>query len=122
VALENSKDIPFNINRVFYIFGTKIDVVRGQHANKFSKFVLVALSGFCKVKTYDGYTTNEYTLDRPTKGLFINNMVWKDMFAFSSDCILLVLTDNFFDADEYIRDRRLYDRLLKTTIHNNEVK
>jgi len=121
IAIENNKDIPFNINRVFFIFGTKKDVVRGQHANKLSKFVLVALSGSCIVKTYDGYKTNEYILDRPTKGLFIKNMVWKDMFAFSSDCILLVLTDHFYDGDEYIRDIRIYDRLLKTAIHNNEV-
>lgn len=111
VALEGSKDIPFDIKRVFYIFDTKgKDVIRGDHANRNSKFVLVMLSGSCKVKVFSGDKREVIELNSPDKGLFLNNMVWKEMYDFSDGSVMMVLASELFDANEYIDS---YEELLK---------
>lgn len=105
VIAEGAKDIPFEIKRVFYIYGTQGDVVRGQHANLNSQFVLINIAGTSKVKVRDGKTYEEvFVLDKPNMGLYLPNMVWKDMYDFSSDSILLVLASEHYDEYEYIRD------------------
>ena len=103
VVVEALKDIPFEIKRIFYIYGTNADTVRGQHANRKSDFVLINLSGSCKIRLYD--ETEEYvvTLDRPNVGLYVPKMVWKDMYGFSEDSVLLTLSDEYYDPTEYIR-------------------
>ena len=104
VAIEAFKDVPFEIKRVFYIYGTANDAIRGQHANRKSEFVLINLRGSCKVRVYNGH--NEeciFDLDKPTMGLYIPKLVWKDMYDFSDDSILLVLSSEFYDKEEYIR-------------------
>lgn len=113
IALENNKEIPFELKRIFYIYGTKKDVIRGKHANKFSRFVLISVSGSCKVKTHDGYNEEIFILDEPTKGLYLDKMIWKEMYDFSSDCVLLVLTDQFYNSEEYIRS---FEEFLKEVI------
>lgn len=107
IAIENSKNIPFDIKRVFYIYGTKEGVVRGQHANKISRFVLVCLSGSCEVKVYDMKEKIEenFILDSPMKGLYLDRMVWKDMYNFSEECVLLVLSDSEYIKDEYVYEK-----------------
>ena len=102
IAIENNKDIPFKIKRVFYIYGVKEDAIRGQHANKKSKMVLIALNGSCMVKTITKEKEQIFKLDSKDIGLFTDKMVWKEIFNFSSDCVLFILTDSFFDPDEYI--------------------
>lgn len=105
VIAEGMKDIPFDIKRVFYIYGTQENVVRGQHANIRSEFVLINVSGTSKVRIKDGEGyENVYSLDRPNMGLYLPNMIWKDMFDFSQDSILLVLASEHYDEHEYIRD------------------
>ena len=103
VVVEALKDIPFEIKRIFYIYGTNADTVRGQHANRKSDFVLINLSGSCKIRLYD--ETEEYvvTLDRPNQGLYVPKLVWKDMYVFSQDSVLLTLSDEYYDPNEYIR-------------------
>lgn len=104
VVIENLKDIPFEIKRIFYIYGTKPNVVRGQHANKISRFVLINLCGSCKIKVNDGENEEIIILDKPHHGIYLDRMVWKDMYDFSEDSILLVLSDSVYLKDEYIRD------------------
>lgn len=104
VVVEGLKDIPFEIKRMFYIYGTKTDVVRGQHANKKSEFVLINLSGNCKIKVDDGENKEVIILDKPHEGIYLEKMVWKDMFDFSEDSILLVLSNHSYDSEEYVRD------------------
>ncbi len=110
VVIEGRKSIPFDIKRVFYIYGSDPSVVRGQHANRESEFVLINVSGTSKVRITDG--TEEFTvsLDRPMMGVYIPKMVWKDMYDFSSDSVLLVLASTHYDGSEYIRD---FDAYLK---------
>ena len=105
VIVEGTKDIPFEIKRVFYIYGSDRDVVRGQHANKRSEFVLINVAGTSKVKVKDG-AGNEaiYCLNRPHTGIYLPTMVWKDMYDFSEDSVLLVLASEHYDVSEYIRN------------------
>lgn len=110
VVIEGNKELPFNINRIFYIYQTDTDIVRGKHANKKSKFLLVSISGTCKVLVDNGKEKDIVNLDKPNIGLFLNNMVWKDMYDFSQDCVLLVLSNEKYNTEEYIND---YQEFLK---------
>lgn len=105
VIAEGMKDIPFEIKRVFYIYGSDPDVVRGQHANRESEFVLINVAGKSKVKVKDGEGNEAiYCLNRPHTGIYLPTMVWKDMYDFSTDSVLLVLASTHYDQNEYIRD------------------
>lgn len=118
VVIEgDGMDIPFDIKRVFYIYGSDATVVRGQHANRETEFLLVNVGGKSKVKIDNGFETKIINLDKPGVGLYISTMVWKDMYDFSSDSILLVLASKHYDAKEYIRD---YDEFLKEVKGLNE--
>ena len=118
VVVEGGKDIPFDIARIFYIYGSDTDVVRGQHANRKSEFVLINVAGSCKVKVLDGKGNEAiFVLNRPHTGIYLPTMVWKDMYDFSKDSVLLCLSSEHYDAQEYIRD---YDEFLK--IVNGEEK
>lgn len=105
VIVEGMKDIPFDIKRIFYIYGSDATVVRGQHANRKSEFVLINVAGTSKVKVKDG-KGNEvvFSLNRPHTGIYLPQMVWKDMYDFSEDSVLLCLASEHYDAEEYIRD------------------
>lgn len=111
VVMEGEKDIPFIVKRVFYMYGSDKDVVRGQHANRQTEFVLINVAGQSKVKVRDGLGNEAvFSLNRPHTGIYLPKMVWKDMFDFSLDSILLVLASEHYDSTEYIRD---YDAFVK---------
>ena len=105
VIVEGNQDIPFDIKRVFYIYGSDSDVVRGQHANRKTEFVLINVAGKSKVKVKDGQGNEAiYCLNRPHTGIYLPTMVWKDMYDFSEDSVLLVLASEHYDVSEYIRN------------------
>lgn len=105
IAIESEKQIPFEIKRVFYIYGTLPDVPRGNHSHYKTKQYLVAVAGSCKVTLDDGRGSKKtYDLDVPHKGLFQDAMIWGVMHSFTSDCVLLVLADSHYDESDYIRD------------------
>ena len=108
-------DIPFDIKRVFYIYGSDSEVVRGQHANRETEFLLVNVGGTSKVRIDNGRETEIVELNRPGMGLYLPPMLWKDMYDFSPDSILLVLASRHYDAGEYIRD---YDAYIKEMVPN----
>lgn len=111
VIIEGEIDIPFPIKRAFYIYGSKTDVIRGQHANKKTQFVLINVAGKSKVRVRDGEGNEAiYCLNRPHTGVYLPTMVWKDMYEFSEDSVLLVLASEHYDPTEYIRD---YDEFVK---------
>ena len=113
VIAEGMKDIPFEIKRIFYIYGSDSNVVRGQHANRISQFMLINVAGTSKVKIdYGNGQTEVFNLDKPHIGLFIPRMVWKDMYDFSKDSVLLCLADTTYNANEYVRDRQEYYKLI----------
>ena len=110
VVVEGAQDIPFEIKRVFYIYGSDSQVIRGQHANRNSEFVLINVSGSSKVRVDNGFEEDIIELNRPRMGLYLPTMVWKDMYDFSEDSVLLVLANTHYDGHEYIRD---YDEFIK---------
>ena len=108
VVIEGGQAIPFEIKRVFYIYDSGATVVRGQHANRESEFVLINVAGKSKVRITDGKEEFVAVLDRPMMGIYIPKMVWKDMYDFSPDSVLLVLASTHYDGGEYIRDYDTY--------------
>jgi dTDP-4-dehydrorhamnose 3,5-epimerase-like enzyme len=104
ISLEQHSNIPFEVKRVYYIFGTKEDVNRGLHAHRNLKQVLIAVSGTCNILTDNGNNTETYLLNNPQTGLLIEGLVWREMYNFSSDCVLLVLASDYYDESDYIRD------------------
>lgn len=110
VVVEGAQDIPFEIKRVFYIYGSDNEVVRGKHANKETEFGLINVAGKSKVCVTDGIGEHVVELNRPMQGIYLPKMVWKDMYDFSPDSVLLALASTHYDGNEYIRD---YDEYLK---------
>lgn len=118
VVVEGMQDIPFDIKRIFYIYGSDAEVIRGQHANKKSEFVLINVAGTSKVRVDDGKGNEAvFSLNRPHTGIYLPNLVWKDMYDFSEDSVLLCLASEHYDGSEYIRN---YDEFVKY-VKENEV-
>lgn len=110
IALEQNKNIPFEIKRCYYMFDTVQGVRRGFHAHKTLKQVLVCVKGQCKVLLDDGKEKEHVSLDSPNKGLYIKSDIWREMYDFSEDAVLMVLASELYDESDYIRD---YDEFLK---------
>lgn len=104
VVIEGAQAIPFEIKRVFFIYGSDPTVVRGQHANRESEFVLISVAGKCNVRITDGKDEFTVELNKPMMGVYIPKMIWKDMFDFSDNSVLLVLASTHYDGKEYIRN------------------
>lgn len=112
--IEGGMQIPFDIKRIFYIYGSDERTVRGQHSNRESEFVLINVAGSCKVRVMDGLGNEaDFTLDTPTKGLYLPSMLWKEMYDFSQDSVLLVITNTHYNANEYIRDYHQLEREMR---------
>lgn len=113
VIVEGNQSIPFDIKRIFYIYGSDTDVIRGQHANRKTEFVLINVAGTSKVMVKDGKGNEAiFSLNRPHTGIYLPKMVWKDMYDFSEDSVLLCLASEHYDAEEYIRDYDEYVRIV----------
>jgi len=104
VALEQDGNVPFAIRRVYYIFATKGGVHRGRHAHRHLTQLAVAVRGSVTFLLDDGSGAVEVVLDDPAQGLLLGNMVWRELYDFSDDCVLMVLADRPFDPDDYITD------------------
>jgi dTDP-4-dehydrorhamnose 3,5-epimerase-like enzyme len=115
VALEFNKSVPFDIKRVYYMCATEDGVSRGFHAHRNLKQIAVCLTGSCRFVLDNGKVKEEVILEGATNGLLIEDLVWREMHDFSSDCVLLVLASEHYDELDYIRD---YDVFMQTV--NNE--
>ena len=104
VALEELKDIPFDIKRVYYMYDTVEGVTRGYHAHRALQQILICVHGSCKIRLNDGNETQVVALDKPNEGLYISNAIWREMFDFSPDAVLMVLASELYDEADYIRD------------------
>ena len=111
VALEEYKDIPFEIKRVYYMYDTKKDVHRGFHAHKSLEQILICIHGSCKILMDNGTEKKVVSLEKPYEGLYISNSIWREMYDFSPDAVLLVLASDVYREEDYIRD---YDEFLKS--------
>lgn len=110
IAIENNHNVPFDIKRVYYIFGTKEGVRRGFHAHKNLKQLAICVSGNCKFLLDDGNIKDNIELSNPNQGLLIEGLIWREIYDFTPDCVLMVLADEYYDENDYIRN---YDDFLK---------
>ncbi len=114
VALEEGKDIPFVIKRVYYIYDTLTGVRRGFHAHKNLKQILICVKGSCKLHLDNGHETAEVVLDKPYEGIYIENNIWREMYDFSKDAVLLVLASELYNESDYIRNYQDFIKFIKT--------
>lgn len=110
VALEENKDFPFSVKRVYYIYDTKEGVHRGFHAHQHLQQILVCVHGSCKILLDNGKEKESVLLNSPSEGILVGNNIWREMYDFSPDAVLLVLASEFYNEEDYIRD---YDKFLE---------
>ncbi len=110
VALEEYKDIPFEIKRVYYMYDTKGGVHRGFHAHKKLQQILICIHGSCKILLDNGEERKIISLEKSYEGLYVKNDMWREMYDFSEDAVLMVLASEYYDESDYIRN---YDEFLK---------
>ncbi len=115
VAIENGTNLPFVINRLFYLVGVT-GAPRGFHAHRNEHQLLVCVSGSCRIVVDDGAARNESILDQADQGLYLPPMLWVEMSDFSTDCIVIVIGSQNFDEADYIRD---YDTFVAATVDGN---
>lgn len=112
VALEVGTNVPFDIKRVYYLIETLPEVKRGLHAHKELKQLVIPVRGSCKFLLDDGVERIEITLNDPAVGLTLESLIWREMYDFSEDCVLMVLANMHYDETDYIRN---YDEFLMAT-------
>jgi dTDP-4-dehydrorhamnose 3,5-epimerase len=115
VALEGGGNVPFDIARIYYIFGTQPGVARGFHAHRQLVQLAVCVSGSCVMMLDDGQGPQQHvTLDRPDVAVEIAPMVWHEMHDFSPDCVLAVLANDHYDEADYIRNYDEFTAMIGT--------
>ena len=110
IALEEMKDIPFKIKRVYYMYDTVEGVRRGFHAHKSLEQILICIHGSCKILLDNGSEKKIVPLEKPYEGLYIANDMWREMYDFSPDAVLMVLASDYYNEEDYIRN---YDEFIK---------
>lgn len=110
VVFQKGNNLSFDIKRVFFIYNTKDCISRGHHAHYKTKQLLVATSGCVQINCEWKGRKESFVLSRPDMGLIIEGMVWHTMDNFSSDCVLMVLADSYYDEADYVRD---YNKFLR---------
>lgn len=105
IAVENNKDFPFEIRRVYYIFDTVPNCRRGFHAHKNLKQLLICFSGECKILIDDGKGNKKvFCLNKPNQGLLLDSILWREMYDFKEGTVLGVLASECYSESDYIRD------------------
>lgn len=114
VPVEGGTDIPFQIRRIYYLYGTNPGVRRGLHAHRRLRQAAICVRGRCNMLLDDGHNKATVMLDSPSRALMIEPMIWHEMFDFSNDAVLLVLANDLYDEGDYIRSRAQFDQLVHT--------
>lgn len=114
IALEGNRNIPFDIKRVYYIYDTLSDVIRGKHAHRSLEQVIICISGSCDFMLDNGYEKAEINLSNPSQGLYIKHNIWREFTNFSKDCVVIVLANQQYNESDYIRD---YNTFLKEAVN-----
>lgn len=114
VVLEGNSDVPFDIKRIYFMYGAVMGVKRGLHAHKELHQLVVCVAGHCRMTLDDGHRRDSIQLDDPLLALDLPPMLWHEMDEFSSDCILLVLANGYYDEADYVRDYSDFKALTQT--------
>ena len=110
---EGMKDIPFNVSRVYWTYDVPSGACRGGHAHKHCREFIVAVSGSFTITLDNGREKKSYTLNRPYQGLLVDTDIWRTLDDFSSGSVCLVLAEDLFDEDDYIRNYKDFINYLK---------
>lgn len=113
VALEHATGVPFDIARVYFVYGTRPGVSRGFHAHRQLRQLAVCVAGSCTMVLDDGGSRTDHRLDAPDLGIEIPPMIWHEMHDFSPDCVVAVLADAPYDEADYIRDYAEFRKLVQ---------
>jgi dTDP-4-dehydrorhamnose 3,5-epimerase-like enzyme len=105
VSLEDQRNVPFPIRRVYYLFDTKPDIRRGFHAHRQLNQLAIVVRGSCRFHLDDGKEKVDLLMDNSAQGLMLPPLLWHEMYDFSEDCVLMVLADGHYDESDYIRSR-----------------
>jgi hypothetical protein len=103
-VIENSKEIPFDVRRIYYLYDVPGGESRGGHAHKDLMQLIIAASGSFDVIVHDGKIRRIFTLNRPYQGLLVNSGIWRELDNFSSGSVCLVLASYEYDETDYLRD------------------
>jgi dTDP-4-dehydrorhamnose 3,5-epimerase-like enzyme len=103
-VVESSKNIPFEIKRIFYLYDVPGGESRGEHANIYTEQFVIAMSGSFDVVVDDGHQRKKFSLNRAYYGLYIPKMIWRGIENFSSGGVCVALASTLYSADDYIRD------------------
>jgi dTDP-4-dehydrorhamnose 3,5-epimerase-like enzyme len=103
LALEAEREVPFDIERVYFLYGTKSGAERGFHAHKTLEQWVVCVAGSCLIVVDDGRNRREVLLDTPENGLHIGRGIWREMRDFSPGAVLMVIASAHYDESDYIR-------------------
>ena len=113
--VENMNHMPFNIKRIYYLYGSEKSVVRGGHAHKELQQLIISLHGTFNVCLDDGTDRVCYQLDKPWKGLYVPRLMWRDIEDFGPDNICLVLASELYDETDYIRNYEEFKSFVNKT-------
>ena len=114
LVMENDKEIPFSIERIFLVTDVLEGKTRGDHATKKTRLILFPVSGSCKVVVDNGFEKETHLMDDKSKGLLIEPMIWRSMQEFSSDCTMMAVCDRkYAPGEETIDDYEEYLDLVK---------
>ena len=98
------KEVPFKVKRIFWVYNVPSERVRGAHVHRELHEFLICVKGSVSVVADDGESREEFTLNDPSTGLHLPPRVWRSLYKYSSDAVLLVLASHEYDPDDYIRD------------------
>lgn len=113
-VVQEYKDVPFKIERVYWIYDIPSDEFRAGHAYRQQQECIIALSGSFSIEINDGNKSIKYHLHSPSSGLLIPSKHWRQLSDFSTNCVCLVLSSKIYNADDYIRDIEEFISLTKT--------
>lgn len=117
VVEDESNPVPFSVHRIFWVRDVAKGSRRGDHATKKTKLILIPVSGKCKVLVDDGENKEIVVMDDPAKGLYIDEMVWRSMFEFSPDCVMMAIADRKFEPGNETYD--VYEEYLRVKKERN---
>ena len=111
VPVDSNSTMPFEVKRVFYIYGVHDQKDRGEHSHHVTEQVLICLNGEVKVLCDDGKDRKEWILDKPNEALYIPNLIWDEQIYLTSDSVLLVFANTHYDESDYISDYNEFKKL-----------
>lgn len=108
-VIEAGEQVPFEIKRIYYLFDIPVEAERGVHAHKKLQQLIFPIKGSFDIILDDGKERTKYHLDNPTQGVYVTNMIWRELDNFSEDAVCLVLASEHYDPDDYFHE---YDEFL----------